>query len=82
MNDCIARAQRVTPLSNHDVVGEVSVNTGTYAAHAPWEPWPQPPQAAAQKRLVLVDTGAKHNIAHFAHQPRRGGCMGAVRHFL
>lgn len=64
VNDCIARAKRVTPLSDHDVVGEVSVNTGTYAAHAPWEPWPQPLQAATPKRLVLVDTGAKHNIAH------------------
>lgn len=64
VNDCIARARHVTPLSDHDVVGEVSVNTGTYAAHAPWQPWPLPPQAAARKRVVLIDTGGKHNIAH------------------
>ena len=64
VQECIARAQHITPLSNHDVVGEVSVNTGSYAAHAPWQPWPLPQQHAAQKRLILIDTGAKHNIAH------------------
>ena len=64
VNECIARARNVTPLSDHDVVGEVSVNTGTYAAHAPWEPWSMPPRIAARKRVVLIDTGGKHNIAH------------------
>ncbi len=64
VNECVARAQGVTPLSGHNVVGEVSVNTGAYTAPAPWEPWAQPPPAAAGKRIVLIDTGAKHNIAH------------------
>ena len=64
VNECITRARDVTPLSDHDVVGEVSVNTGTYAAHAPWEPWSMPPRIAARKRVVLIDTGGKHNIAH------------------
>ncbi len=64
VNECITRAREVMPLSDHDVVGEVSVNTGTYAAHAPWEPWDLPSRIAAQKRVVLIDTGGKHNIAH------------------
>ncbi len=64
VDECIARAKRVTPLSDHNVVGEVSVNTGAYTAPAPWQPWAAPPQHAARKRLVLIDTGAKHNIAH------------------
>ena len=64
VNACIARAQSATPLSDHDVVGEVSVNAGTYAAPAPWQPWAPPPRDAVGKRLVLIDTGAKHNIAH------------------
>ena len=64
VDSCVAQAQRATPLSKQDVVGEVSVNTGTYAAHMPWEPWPVPPQDATRKRIVLIDTGAKHNIAH------------------
>ncbi|MCY4437982.1 MAG: glutamine-hydrolyzing carbamoyl-phosphate synthase small subunit [Chloroflexi bacterium] len=63
VNDCVARARHVTPLSDHDVVGEVSVNSGEHTSHAPWEPWQLPPQSAAQKRLVLIDTGGKHNIA-------------------
>ncbi len=64
VDECIARAKRVTPLSDHNMVGEVSVNTGTYTAHAPWQPWAAPQQHGARKRIVLVDTGAKHNIAH------------------
>lgn len=64
VDDCIARAQYVTPLSDHDVVGEVSVNTGIHTPHAPWEPWSKPSRTAAQKRVVLIDTGGKHNIAH------------------
>jgi carbamoyl-phosphate synthase small subunit len=64
IGESVARARQVTPLSSHNVVGEVSVNTGTFAAHAPWEPWAQPDQSAEQKRIVLIDTGAKHNIAH------------------
>lgn len=64
INESVARAQGVTPLSDHNVVGEVSVNTGAYAPHAPWEPWAQPARRGAKKRLALIDTGAKHNIAH------------------
>lgn len=64
VHECVASAQGVTPLSNHNVVGEVSVNAGAYAPHAPWEPWARPAQRGAKKRLVLIDTGAKHNIAH------------------
>ena len=62
--ECVSSARSVTPLSQQDVVGEVSVNTGNYAAHREWEPWAQPARHGARKRLVLIDTGAKHNIAH------------------
>jgi carbamoyl-phosphate synthase small subunit len=59
----IGKARAVTPLSLQPVVPEVSYHRGLFQLDAPWQPWPQPPQIAKGKRIVLIDTGAKHNIA-------------------
>ena len=57
-----AEAQRVIPLSEQDLVGQVTIPETETFADTSWEGWPEPRRAPERRRVVLVDCGIKRNL--------------------
>ena len=58
----VAAAQRVIPLSEQDLVGQVTIPEAATFADTSWDGWPEPRRATKQYRVVLVDCGIKNNL--------------------
>lgn len=57
-----AQAGRIIPLSEQDLVGQVTIPKAETFTDASWEGWPEPPPAPAHRRVVLLDCGIKQNL--------------------
>ncbi len=63
LDELTARARAVVPLSEKNLVEEVTHPERFEFADDDWTPWPRPTPRRHRSHIALLDTGAKSNIA-------------------